>query len=280
MKRFILSLAATLALASPTFATWSVVAVDRDTGQIVVASATCLPQAVFPQLGATGLKDVQAIIIPGVGAAAAQARIDVSRRAQNLVAQEIKKGTPPDEIIRKLKETDASMHDQRQYGIVDLQGRTAGFSGLQNGHVSLDQQGRVAGTQIYFSIQGNILATKEVIESAVRSFTDTKGTLADRVMAAMDAADANGGDSRCNCDVLPKAVAPCETRTALVAYIIVCNPTDIASKGLKDGTYALELSVTDQNTLSTENGNPVKTLRLRYDTWREFQRAKASQPTH
>lgn len=268
MKKLFLSLALAIAFAAPTFATWSIVAVDRDTGQIVIASATCLPQSVFPQLGAKGLKDLQAIIIPGVGVAAAQARIDVTRRAQNLIAAEMKNGTSPADIIAKLKAMDA-MHEHRQYGIVDLQGRTAGFSGALNGKVSLDRQGRVEGTQIYFSIQGNILTKKEVIEDAVMAFTKTKGTLADRVMAAMDAADAQGGDSRCNCDIPPKPVAPCETRTAFVAYIVVCNKTDTAGKGLNDGEYSLELSVTNENILPTENGNPVKTLRMRYDKWKK-----------
>jgi uncharacterized Ntn-hydrolase superfamily protein len=268
MKRSFILLCLFLFTAANTFATWSIVAVDRDTGQIVIASATCLPQNVFPRLGATGLKDLQAIIIPGVGAAAAQARIDVTRRAQNLIAEEIKKGTAPEEIIKKLKEMDP-MREHKQYGIVDLQGRTAGFSGALNGKVSLDRQGRVEGTQIYFSIQGNILTKKEVIEDAVKAFTNAKGTLADRVMAAMDAADAQGGDSRCNCDIPPKPVAPCETRTAFVAYIVICNKTDPAGKGLNDGKYTLELSVTDQNILPTENGNPVKTLRMRYDKWKK-----------
>ncbi len=270
MKRFLLLTSAFLFSCAPCFATWSIVAVDRDTGQIVIASATCLPQNVFPRLGAKGLKDIQAIIIPGVGVAAAQAQIDLSRRNQALVAEEIKKGTAPDAVLKQLREADPQM-EVRQFGIVDLQGRAAGFSGTKNGKVSLDQQGRVEGTQIYFSIQGNILTKKEVIEDAVKAFTKTKGTLADRVMAAMDAADAQGGDSRCNCDVPPKPVAPCETRTAFVAYIVVCNKADAAGKGLNDGKYSLELSVTDQNTLPTENGNPVKTLRMRYDEWRRDQ---------
>jgi uncharacterized Ntn-hydrolase superfamily protein len=55
---------------------------------------------------------------------------------------------------------------------------------------SLDRQGKVEKTEIYFSIQGNILAGDAVIEEAVRAFKIAKGSLADRVMAAMEAADA------------------------------------------------------------------------------------------
>ena len=60
----------------------------------------------------------------------------------------------------------------RQFGIVDLQGRRAGHSGLTNGYVSQDMQGQVPGTEIFYSIQGNILRPGEVVPNAVKAFLE------------------------------------------------------------------------------------------------------------
>src|SRR5436853_3003008 len=125
MKRIILILSLLILFNIPELATWSLIAVDRQTGQIVIASATCVPQDAFAGFPAKGLKDVQAIIIPGYGIAAAQANVDRTRRLQNLIATELKRGTDPARIIEMLKE-DAAL-SSRQYGIVDLKGRSAGF---------------------------------------------------------------------------------------------------------------------------------------------------------
>ncbi|HWP41988.1 MAG TPA: DUF1028 domain-containing protein, partial [Blastocatellia bacterium] len=193
MRRVLSAFAFIVAIGINAHATWSVIAVDRKTGQVAIASATCVPQRAFARFPAKGLKDVQAIIIPGIGVAAAQANVDRTRRMQNLIAEEMRKGTDPARIIEILKTEDAN-HPSRQYGIVDLKGRASGYSGASNGKQSLDRQGRVEGTEIYFSIQGNILAADEVVEEAVKAFRSAKGSLADRVMAAMEAADARGGD--------------------------------------------------------------------------------------
>jgi uncharacterized Ntn-hydrolase superfamily protein len=267
MKRIILILTLLILFNIPALATWSVVAVDRKTGQIVIASATCVPQDSFAGFPAKGLKDVQAIIIPGYGIAAAQANVDRTRRMQNLIATELKRGTDPARIIEMLKSED-ERHPSRQYGIVDLKGRSAGYSGDTNGKQSLDRQGHVEGTEIYFSIQGNILASDDAVVDAVRAFQSARGDLADRVMAAMEAASAKGGDRRCTCDTKPDPPAPCDGKTAHVSYLVVANKDDKMGEGLNDGHYFLELDVTDKNIQPNENDNPVKTLRLRYDRWK------------
>ena len=154
---------------------------------------------------------------------------------------------------------------RRQFGIVDLEGRSAGFSGERNQATSLDRQGHVDGTGIYYSIQGNILASDAVVLKAVEAFAAAKGTLSDRVMAAMEAADAAGGDSRCSCERGPKVNAPCTTKTAHVAYILEAARTDTNGESYNDGKYSLYISVTDQDIKPDEDANPVKTLRMRYD---------------
>ena len=133
--------------------------------------------------------------------AACQASVDNTKTNQMLVFNEIKKGTDPAEIIKLLSADPA--FQSRQFGILDLKGRSAGHSGLTNGYVSQDIQGQVPGTQIFYSIQGNILRPGEVVPNAVKAFLANTGAITDRVMAAMEAADANGGDSRCQCPPTP-----------------------------------------------------------------------------
>lgn len=252
-----------LLVASPAWATWSVIAVDRGTGTVVIASATCVAQQAFAGFPAKDLRDVQAIVVPGRGVAAAQAGVDNTRANQKLIFAEIQKGTPPDEIIALLKQDPQVA--RRQFGIVDLEGRSAGFSGERNGAVSLDRQGQVEGTGIHYSIQGNILTSEAVVAKAVDAFVAAKGALADRVMAAMEAADAEGGDRRCSCDRGPKVNAPCTAKTAHVAYILEAAKGDPNGESYNDGKYSLYISVTDQDITPEEDANPVRTLRLRYD---------------
>jgi uncharacterized Ntn-hydrolase superfamily protein len=276
-----LGASALLALPSTSRATWSVVAVDMATGRIVIASATCVNR------DDAFLRGVQAVIVPGKGVAACQASVDGTHANQMLVFNELAKGTDPAKIIEMLSADPA--FQSRQFGIVDLRGRSAGHSGLGNGYVTQDIQGRVPGTQIYYSIQGNILRPGEVVPNAVKAFLATNGALTDRVMAAMDAADASGGDSRCTCApprvadttraAAPPVNIPCDGRTAYVAYITMAEPTDTNGDSHNNGTYAMYITVTQPQSGGPnairpgENLNPVKTLRMRYDEWRKTQPA-------
>jgi uncharacterized Ntn-hydrolase superfamily protein len=264
-----------LLVPSSAAATWSIVAVDVSTGRIVIASATCVNR------DDAFLRGVQAVIVPGKGIAACQAAVDMTHANQMLVFNELMKGTDPARIIEMLSADPA--FQSRQFGIVDLTGRTAGHSGLANGYVTQDIQGRIPGTQIYYSIQGNILRPGEVVPGAVKAFLETRGALTDRVMAAMDAADAAGGDSRCSCPApAPDSSAsaiPCEGRTSYIAYITMAERNDTNGDSHNNGKYAMYLTVAQPeaggpNAIRPgENLNPVKTLRMRYDAWRKQQPA-------
>ena len=256
-----------LASVAPAFATWSIAAVDQSTGTVVIASATCVPQNSFRLFPAKGLMDLQAIVVPGKGVAAAQAAADPTRKNQDRIFVEIDKGTAPDQIVELLKGDPAI--DDRQFGIVDLQGRAAGFSGSKNSAAALDHHGQVPGTGVFYAIQGNILASDDVVIAAEAAMKSTAGTLADRVMAAMEAADAKGGDKRCSCTTYPKPAMACETKTSQVAYILRAEANDPRGGGVNDGKYAMYLAVTNEDIQPAENANPVKTLRLRYDAWKK-----------
>ncbi|HMD36798.1 MAG TPA: DUF1028 domain-containing protein [Vicinamibacterales bacterium] len=275
MRKAAFVTAALLALPSSAFATWSVIAVDRSTGRVVIASATCVDQ------GDDFLKGVQAVVVPGKGVAACQAAVDNTHTNQMLVFNELQKGTDPKDIIELLAKDPA--FQSRQFGILDLQGRAAGHSGLTNGYVSQNIFGQVPGTDVFYSIQGNILRPGNVVPNAVQAFIKTNGAITDRVMAAMEAADGSGGDSRCTCPPWPgdgsKPAIPCDEKTAHVAYILMAEKTDTNGDSHNNGTYTMYINVSQPapdhqvGIKPGENLNPVKTLRMRYDVWRRKQPA-------
>ena len=276
MRGIVLSLILILTLPSSALATWSVIAVDRTTGRVVIASATCVDRDDQFLMG------VQAVVVPGKGVAACQAAVDGTHKNQMLVFQELQKGTEPRQIIEMLAADPA--FQSRQFGILDLDGRSAGHSGLGNGYVSQDIQGQVPGTEIFYSIQGNILRPGNVVPNAVQAFIRTQGALTDRVMAAMEAADGSGGDGRCNCPPWPTdgtaPPIPCDGRTSHVAYILLAEKNDTSGDSHNNGTYAMYITVSQPGpdkgpgqVKPGENLNPVKTLRMRYDEWRKKQPA-------
>jgi len=275
MRRFRAAFAALLCLPATARATWSVIAVDMSTGRVVIASATCVNRDDAFLMG------IQAVVVPGKGVAACQAGVDNTHTNQKLVFAELQKGTAPERIIELLSQDPA--FQSRQFGILDLSGRSAGHSGLTNGYVTQDIQGRVPGTQIFYSIQGNILRPGEVVPHAVAAFLGATGAITDRVMAAMEAADASGGDSRCTCPEIPAGspapAIPCTAKTAHVAYILMAERNDTNGESHNDGKYAMYLTVTQPESggpnaiRAGENLNPVKTLRMRYDAWRKTQPA-------
>ena len=276
MKTFALALFMLLVAHSTAFATWSVIALDAATGQVIIASATCVRQAGFPQRQpnpARDLMDVQAVIVPGLGVAACQAGVDNTRENQMLVYNELKKGTLPADILEMLKK-DPNV-ERRQFGIVAIpNGKTinarnnrAGFNGSGNSQSSLFFGGSVG--DIHYQVQGNTLLGYQVVHAAALAFTRAQGTMTDRVMAAMEAADVSGGDHRCNCGNNPLDFVPCDDKTAHVAYIAIANKDDQTGVTHNDGKYYAYISVTDDNTKKGESGNPVKTLRLRYDAWKK-----------
>src|SRR5262249_53148916 len=122
----------------------------------------------------------------------------------------------------------------------------------------------------------------QVVPNAVQAFVKASGAITDRVMAAMEAADGSGGDSRCTCPPWPsdgsKPAIPCDGKTAHVAYILMAEKSDTNGDSHNDGKYTMYLTVSQPGAdhgpnviRDGENLNPVKTLRMRYDAWRKAQ---------
>jgi len=96
--------------------------------------------------------------------------------------------SPQDALDFMLRADDG--RDRRQVAILDIHGRTAGWSGTGTS----DWKGHRCGVD--YCAQGNILTGPEVVDAMVRSFEASSGPLADRLLDALDAAQAAGGDAR------------------------------------------------------------------------------------
>lgn len=161
----------------PRPSTFSIVAVDRATGEV-----GCGVQSKFLSVGAA-VPWVRA----GVGAIATQSLCNTTYgpRGLDLLAA----GGSPDEVMRALTAADAGRED-RQVGIVALDGRAASFTGARcigyaRGTVGED-----------YAAQGNCLAQESVLTALGTTFATTSGCLSDRIVAALRAAQAQGGDKR------------------------------------------------------------------------------------
>lgn len=276
MRRILPLLVCLLALPSTAFATWSVLAVDRTTGRVVIAAASCVNTT------DEAMKTAIAVVVPGKGVAVCQAAADGTRQNQMLVFSELQKGTEPRRIIDLLSADPG--FQSRQFGVLDLQGRAAGHTGLSNGYVAQHVSGQVPGTEIFYSIQANIMRPGLVVPNAVSAFLKAAGAITDRVMAAMEAADGSGGDSRCTCPPWPTDGStppiPCDGRTSHVAFILMAEKTDTNGDSHHNGRYAMYITVSQPGAdkgpnqiKAGENLNPIKTLRMRYDVWRAKQPA-------
>lgn len=134
----------------------------------------------------------------GVGAVATQAIVDVSYGPQAL--ELLRQGIGPEEVIRRVYDADPDPYPEpwpdgwpksgRQFAVMDADGEVAAFTGPE----ASDWAGHR--TSEHVSAQGNILAGPEVVEEMVRAFRETEGHLSFRLLAALEAGQAAGGDTR------------------------------------------------------------------------------------
>ncbi len=155
--------------------TFSIVARDGDQWGVAVASKFLAVAAYVPVARA------------GVGAIATQALANLTYREDGLAL--LKEGRSAAEVVAALTGPDEE-RDQRQLGVVDAQGTAATYTGAK----CLDWAGGRTGDD--YAIQGNILVGPEVVEEAERALLATTGPLSRRLLAALAAGDATGGDKR------------------------------------------------------------------------------------
>lgn len=138
-----------------------------------------------------------------VGAVATQARVDPSFGLKALGL--LRTGLTAPEVLRALAATDTAW-DSRQLGIADARGGMASWTGSK----CLDWAGGQVGAD--FACQGNILAGPAVVAGMAKAYRETRGEMAERLVAALEAAQAAGGDKRGMQSAALLVVRPSATR--------------------------------------------------------------------
>ena len=159
------------------FGTFSIVAYDPENGDlgVAVASRYLAVGAVVPFARA------------GVGAIATQAWGNTLYSVRGL--EMLQEGISPQEVLQKLTGEDEGC-EHRQVGIVDASGVSVSYTGTEANPWAGHRFGR------NYAVQGNILVGEEVVLDMERTFLEAEGDLSDRLMAALEAGDAAGGDAR------------------------------------------------------------------------------------
>src|SRR5262245_35552222 len=196
--------------------TFSIVARDPVTGQMGVAA-----QSHWFSVGS---------IVPwaeaGVGAVATQSFVDPSYGPLGL--QQMRSGGSAPEILKKLLAADKG-RDVRQVAMIDAQGRVDAWTGKSD----IQAAGHIVGKN--FSVQANLMLNEKVWPAMAQAFEAAKGDLADRMLAALDAAQLAGGDIR--------------GRQSAALVVVTGKPTGLA---WKDRTFDLRVD---------DSAEPLKELR-------------------
>ncbi|HXO84160.1 MAG TPA: DUF1028 domain-containing protein [Gemmatimonadales bacterium] len=173
--------------------TYSIVAYDSVTGDLGIAV-----QSKFPNVGG---------LVPwakaGVGAVATQSlsNTDYGEKGLELIAR----GATAPEAMRIIMRSD-TRPSQRQVGMVDARGNSASWTGdstfdWAGGRTGGRPDGRTGGKgQLiegrYYAAQANIMVSDATVRNMAETFERTRGSLADRLLAALVAGQAGGGDKR------------------------------------------------------------------------------------
>ncbi len=163
--------------ADPLVHTYSIVARDPDTGQLGVAV-----QSHYFSVGS-----VVTWAEAGVGAVASQAFSDPAYGKLGLDLMRARKSAP--HALAGLVASDP-MKEVRQVAMVDALGRVAAHTGSS----TIAEAGHIVGEG--FSVQANMMLKNSVWPAMAEAYRGAKGTLVDRFLAVLDAAEAEGGDIR------------------------------------------------------------------------------------
>jgi uncharacterized Ntn-hydrolase superfamily protein len=232
------------------FATFSIAAIDPRTGESGVAVTTRVPCV------GNGVPWVRA----GVGAVATQAntRTEYGNGLLDLLAS----GLSPDEAIKRLLAADSGAAS-RQVGVISADGRSATYTGAGTTQWAGGRQGK------NYVTQGNLLVSGATIDAVANSFEASEGAprhLADRLIDAIAAGHAAGGDARKgrsqSAAVVIADPRPGRSRRAdkITAFINVCeHPEPVAELRRIYNTISQTLGYRE---LQSFNGNDVWQLKV------------------
>jgi len=262
MKTLTTLLLLLLALTGPARATWSIVVVDTDTKEVAIGTATCLDNFAI----------AKAVPVVRVGQGVGAAQGIVSGQARKRMWVGLINGAQPRSIIAGIKANDANNAFDKQFGLVNLlpQNPPVTFTGRGTGEAAHGIAREVG--SLRYAIQGNVIVSNSLVHLCEQALLTTHGDLSQKLMAAMEAARAIGGDGRCSC--APNnptgcgAPPPGFVKSAHTAAVIVARIGDTDgtcdSGGCANGNYYLRI---------TENGgagdpDPVLELQNQYAAWR------------
>ncbi len=156
----------------------------------------------------------------GIGAVATQSFVDPSYGKNGL--ELMRGGTSAPEALKQLLAKDEG-REVRQVAMIDAKGRVDAWTGKND----IQAAGHIVGQN--FSAQANLMLNNRVWPAMARAFETTKGDLADRMLAALDAAQAAGGDIR--------------GRQSAAIIVVTGKPTGLA---WKDRTFDLRVDDSPQ----------------------------------
>ncbi|MBW8861326.1 MAG: DUF1028 domain-containing protein, partial [Acidobacteria bacterium] len=164
----------------PQYSTFSLCANDPATGQSGASVTTRVPFV------GRAVPHVRA----GIGAVCTQAStvVEYGPRGLDLLA----KGVEPAAVLQQLL-ADDQQRESRQVGVIDMKGRSAAHTGKQNGNWAGSRQG------LNYTVQANIMVGPEVVDAVATTFESSERSgmpLAERMILAMEAGYAKGGDRR------------------------------------------------------------------------------------
>lgn len=174
----------------PWFGTFSIIAFDPATQELGVGV----------QSRAFGAGAAVPYAKPGVGAVATQA--SANRLYGPKAIALLEQGLSPAEVVARITDEDPG-RDTRQVAVIDTKGRSAVYTGRRVIARNSDPKdpvhlggyaGHVTGDS--FSAQGNTLASEEVVKAMAAAYRQGTGSMAERLMDALDAGQAKGGDTR------------------------------------------------------------------------------------
>ena len=264
VRRALLTLAILALLAMPGGATWSIVVVDRRTGEVAIGAATCIARINL-------VRGLPAIVV-GKGGGVIQSAgspSDLIPMAAGLI-----EGLDPAEILAIVQSVEPDP-DLLQTGIVSLYpGEPVTFSGVSVGAARAGVVGEVG--DLAYAIQGNVLAGEPVVFETERALLETPGDLGQKLLAAMKTARDFGGDGRCSCD--DNRPTSCGSppasfeKSAHTGFLIVARIGDLDSpcatgQDCATAPYYLKLNVHGRDA-QVQDPDPVVQLDQQYATWR------------
>lgn len=219
--------------------TFSIVAVDTETGEVGSAGASCLDENQID-----GGVSIIGKLYPGRGAINTQALWNPIN--QENAGNRLLEGMSADEVRSWLINNDAEDNRRiRQYGIVDFDENGQARTSAYTGSLTSPYKGHKLGDN--YAIQGNILLGPEILDSMEVRFLQAEGSLAEKLMAALQGANVSGADIRC----LEEGVS------SRSAFIRVAKPEDT------EENYYLDLVVP----ITDFGEEPIDVLQTEFNEW-------------